>query len=126
MLPMFGGLLFVSFVMMTLAVEVALLGAAWRRTADIVDIAVEAGAAMVDEGRLHDGGVVVLDPRAAESAARGTAETFDVVFDEIVVQVDERSICLTVRSRHPTRGLRFIGMREIPIELSRCAVPAVG
>lgn len=124
-LPMFAGLLFVSFVMLTLAVEVALLGAVWRRTADIADIAAEAGAAMIDEDRLHEG-VRVVDRSAAGAAAVQAVNSFDTSIVDIVIDVDDESVCVTIRVRHPTVGLRFVAVNDIVVAVSRCAVPAVG
>jgi len=124
-LPMFAGLLFVSFVMLTLAVEVALLGAVWRQTADIADIAAEAGAAMIDEDRLHEG-VRVVDHSAAGAAAVRATEGFDTSIVDIVIDVDDESVCVTVRVRHPTVGLRIVAVNDIVVAVSRCAVPAVG
>ncbi|VAW06527.1 hypothetical protein MNBD_ACTINO01-830 [hydrothermal vent metagenome] len=126
MLPMFAGLLFVSFTILALAVEIALLGAVWRQAADIADIAAEAGAAVIDERLLHTADVVAVDTRAAGHAALVAAHDLGVARGDVTVAVDAATVCVTIRIRHVTRSLRFIAVEAIPVEVSRCAVPAVG
>lgn len=124
-LPMFAGLLFVSLVILALAVEVAMLGAVWRRTADIADIAAEAGAAMIDERLLHEG-LRVVDRRGAGAAAVDAAMGLGTPSGDVTSVVADGSVCVTVRVRHPTVALRFLAVDEIIVTVSRCAVPAVG
>ncbi|MCL1599372.1 MAG: hypothetical protein M3094_09325 [Actinomycetia bacterium] len=126
MLPMFAGLLFVSFMILALAVEIALLGAVWRQAADVADIAAEAGAAMIDERLLHTGNIIAIDAQDAGHAALGAAHDLGVAGGDVTVDVGTAKVCVTIRVRHVTRSLRFIAVREIPVEVSRCAVPAVG
>ena len=126
MLPMFAGLLFVSFTILTLAVEIALLGAAWRLSADVADIAAEAGAAMIDQSRLHTDGLTMVDRQMAGPVAILAAEGLGVASADVSIEVEPALVCVTIRIRHSTRGLRFIGVAEIPVEVSRCAAPAIG
>ncbi len=124
-LPMFTGLLFVTFVVLALVVELASFGAQWRRVADIADIAAESGAAMLDVGRLHDGSVEV-DAADAEKAAVSVATSFDVPREGVSVAVGVRSVCVTISVTHTATRLRSLAVGDLPITVSRCAEPAIG
>ncbi len=125
MLPAFGGLLFVSFVLLTLAVDIALLGAAYRDTATLADVAAEAGAAMIDQRALH-GGTTTVDPRAATLEALATLTRAGVSNSETAVEVRGASVCVSIRKRHRTLGLRYLAVGEIVIDVSGCARPGTG
>lgn len=125
MLPMFGALVFTSFVMVALVVELALLGFAYRSAAAAADAAAEAGAAMLAEDRAYADEIAVDVLRAEdESRAVGTA----LARRGAVVDVDATAlqVCVTVRDRHLPATLSFLGVSGIDIAVNTCAEPRVG
>ena len=125
MLPAFGGLLFVSFVLLTLAMEISLLGVAYRDVASLADIAAEAGAAMVDLGSLH-GGVTELDARAAADEAGASLSRSGVAASEANVHVTDTSVCVSISKRHKVHALGYLAITDIQVEVTGCAEPATG
>jgi len=125
MLPAFGGLLFVSLVLLTLAVEIALLGAAYRDTATLADMAAEAGAAMIDQQALHEG-TTTVDPGAATLEALATVTRAGISSSDTVVEIRGASVCVSIQRRHRTLGLRYLAISEILIDVSGCAQPGTG
>ncbi len=125
MLPMFGALLFTSFVMVALVVELTLLGFAYRSAAAAADAAAEAGAAMLAEDRAYADAVAVDALRARnESMAVGTAlaRSSAVVYVEATLL----QVCVTVRDRYLPATLGFLGASGIDIAVDTCAEPRVG
>jgi hypothetical protein len=125
MLPAFGGLLFVSFVLLTLAVEIGLLGAAYRDTASIADTAAEAGAAMIDIGSLHEGSTV-LNAQDAVAEAKASLIRFGIAASEASIQVDDESVCVAISRQHQVQALGYLAIRSVQIEVTGCAEPATG
>ena len=124
-LPMFGALVFTSFVMVALVVELALLGFAYRSAAAAADAAAEAGAAMLAEDRAYADEIAVDVFRARdESMAVGTA----LARRGAVVDVDATvlQVCVTVRDRHLPATLAFLGVSSIDIVVNTCAEPRLG
>lgn len=125
MLPMFGALVFTSFVMVALVVELALLGSAYRSAAAAADAAAEAGAAMLAEDRAYAGELAVDVVRARdESTVVGTA----LARGGAVVDVDATAleVCVTVRDRYLPATLGFLGASGIDVVVSTCAEPRAG
>lgn len=124
-LPMFGALVFTSFVIVALAVELAMVGATYRSAAAAADAAAEAGAAMVAPDRAY-GDEIVLDVERArsESLAVGTA----LARHGAVVQVDATlvAVCVTVRDWYLPATLGFLGAPGIDVAVDTCAEPRVG
>ncbi len=125
MLPAFGGLLFVSFVLLSLAVEIGLLGVAYRDTASLADIAAEAGAAMIDIGSLHEG-TTVLNAQAAVGEARASLARSGIAASEASIQVTDTSVCVAISRRHEVYALRYLAITSFPIDVTGCAEPATG
>ena len=125
MLPAFGGLLFVSFVLLTLAVEIGLLGVAYRDTASIADTAAEAGAAMIDVGALHDGSTV-LDAHDAVAEAGASLSRLGVAASEASIQVGDTSVCVAISRRHAVQALGYLSISSVQINVTGCAEPATG
>ncbi|MEN8238194.1 MAG: hypothetical protein ABFR53_03215 [Actinomycetota bacterium] len=125
MLPAFGGLLFVSFVLVTLAVEIGLLGVAYRDTASIADTAAEAGAAMIDVGSLHEGSTV-LNSRDAVEEASATLTLSGVSASEASIEVDDATVCVAISRQHAVQALGYLAISTIQIEVTGCAEPATG
>jgi hypothetical protein len=125
MLPAFGGLLFVSFVLLTLAVEIGLLGVAYRDTAAIADTAAEAGAAMIDIRSLHEGSTV-LNAHDAVAEANASLARSGVGGSEASIQVRSTRVCVAISRRHDVQALGYLAIRTIQIEVTGCAEPATG
>lgn len=124
-LPMFGALVFTSFVVVALAVELAMVGATYRSAAAAADAAAEAGAAMVAPDRAYDDEIVLDVDRAwSESLAVGTA----LARPGAAVEVDATlvGVCVTVRDRYVPATLGFLGSPGIDIAVDTCAEPRVG
>jgi hypothetical protein len=124
-LPLFGGLLFVAFVVIALVVDIALLGVAYRTVASQADIAAEAGAAMVHHPSLH-AGETVLDVDAAEAESLSAAARQGLLPGDITVEANGAAICATVSVRHRTFALAFLGAQLVDVAVQSCASPALG
>ena len=125
MLPAFGGLLFVSFVILTLAIEIGLLGVAYRDTASIADTAAEAGAAMIDVASLHEGSTV-LNVSDAVTEATASLTRLGVSASEASIQVRDTSICVAISRRHAVQALGYLAISTVQIDVTGCAEPATG
>jgi hypothetical protein len=125
MLPAFGGLLFVSFVILTLAVEIGLLGVAYRDTASIADAAAEAGAAMIDIGSIHEGSTVVNAADAVAEAGSSLARA-GVAASEASITVGTTSVCVAISRQHSVQALGYLAISTIQVGVTGCATPATG
>lgn len=125
MLPAFGGLLFVSFVLLTLAVEIGLLGVAYRDTASIADTAAEAGAAMIDIGALHEGSTV-LNATDAVAEASASLTRSGLSTSQASIQVSTSSVCVAISRSHAVQALGYLAISTIQIGVTGCAEPATG
>jgi hypothetical protein len=125
MLPAFGGLLFVSFVLLTLALEIGLLGVAYRDTASIADTAAEAGAAMIDAAALHKGSTI-LNARDAVAEANASLARSGVAASEANIQVGDTLVCVAISRRHAVQALGYLAINAVQIDVTGCAEPATG
>ena len=125
MLPLFGGLAFVSFVMIALVVELALLGSTYRSVAAAADAASEAGASMLSEAEAYESRLVVDGDRARQvssEVARRLAGA-DVVVD---VAPTPSRVCVTVGQAYEPTTLGLLGVGAIDVSVTSCAEPRVG
>lgn len=125
MLPAFGGLLFVSFVLLSLAVEIGLVGVAYRDTASIADTAAEAGAAMIDIASIHEGSTVI-NTRDAVAEAGASLAVSGVAPSEASIQVDDTAVCVAISKQHTVQALGYLDVSTIQIDVTGCAEPATG
>lgn len=125
MLPAFGGLLFVSFVLLSLAIEIGLLGVAYRDTASIADTAAEAGAAMIDIGTLHEGSTSV-NARDAVAEVSASLTRSGVSTSEASVQIGDKSVCVAISRSHSVQALGYLAISTVQIDVTGCAEPATG
>jgi len=125
MLPAFGGLLFVSFVLLSLAIEIGLLGVAYRDAASIADTAAEAGAAMIDAASLHEGSTV-LNESDAVAEASASLTRLGVSVSEASIQVRDTSVCVAISRRHTVQALGYLAISAVQIDVTGCAEPATG
>ena len=125
MLPMFGGLIVVAFVMVALAAELAFLGQAYRNTAAAADAASEAGAAMLSVSAAYDSDLAIDSPRAiAES--QGVAAHLVGGNASIEVVADLTSVCVTIHDEYRPGTLAFVGVGAIDVAVTSCAEPRSG
>jgi len=122
MLPLVGALVFVTFAVLALVVDIALLHGAYLEAAAHADAAAEYGAAMVDVGAIHDGELRLNAARARDAVlvAVGGNETV------LALDVSSDVICVTLGSVHRTHALTFVGVREVDVRVRSCARSAVG
>ncbi len=125
MLPMFGGLIFVSFIMIALVVELALLGIAYRSTASVADASAEAGAAMLSESHAYASEFVV-DPTRARSEALGVAYSLAGSSVAVEVEATPSGVCVTVENRYQPTTLLFLGVSGVDVTATSCAEPRIG
>lgn len=125
MLPMTAGLIFVAFAITALVVEIALLGAAYRDIATVADLAAESAATAVGTPGVY-GDEVLLDVVAASSEARRVGHMWGSGDEVITIDVNTARICVTVTDPYRPRTLVFIGVRELSIRATGCAVPRAG
>lgn len=117
--------MFVSFVILTLAIEIGLLGVAYRDTASIADTAAEAGAAMIDVASLHEGSTV-LNVSDAVTEATASLTRLGVSASEASIQVRDTSICVAISRRHAVQALGYLAISTVQIDVTGCAEPATG
>jgi hypothetical protein len=125
MVPLFGGLVVVAFVMIALVVEIALLGATYRSVSSTADAAAEAGAAMLSEGDLYRSVVEIDRSRSVAEASRviralaGPTASFDL-------DVHPTTICVRVHQAYEPATLAFLGLGQVEVSVTSCAEPRVG
>ncbi len=125
MLPMTAGLVFVSFAIVAIVIELSLLGAAYRDVATVADLAAEAGASVLAEGDVYDTGLA-LDTGAAEDEARRIGGVWGSGDEVIEVTVDRDRICVEVTDLFRPQTLVFIGVTEFAVSATGCAEPRAG
>jgi len=124
MLPAFAGLVFVSLVILALAVEIASFGVAYRQTADLADVAAESGASMIDESALHNGSTVLDEPAAVREALAVVSGAGGR--DTARVDVAPDRVCVSVTRVHETTALSILSIGAVDVEVTSCAVPRTG
>lgn len=122
MIPLVGALIFVTFAVLALAVDIALLHGAYVDTAARADAAAEYGASMVDVNAIHDGSLQ-LDAVRAGDATRAAVGP-----DRTILELDVTGdvVCVTLGTAHRTHALTFVGVREVDVRVRSCASPAQG
>lgn len=122
-LPMFAGLLFTSFIMIALVVELALLGSSYRRVAGAADAAAESGASMLSVADAYaselalDPGVATLEAIRVASALSGGDAT---------VSISGTVLCVTVSDVYRPTTLLNLGVSQIDVVVESCAEPRRG
>ena len=126
MLPYLGALFFVGFVLLGLALDVALLAATYREAAAAADTGAEAGAAHVAPAAAY-GGEMRLD----EAAAVAAAETASLRAQprpgrSASATTDGSAVCVVVTDRFEPRILGAVGIGAEGISVRACATPGKG
>lgn len=122
-LPMLAGLLFTSFVMISLVVELALLGANYRSVAGAADAAAESGASMLSVADAYESRLT-LDSRAATSEAVRVAAALSS--GRVTVLMSNGGLCVTVSDVYRPSTLLYLGVSEIDVVVESCAEPRRG
>ncbi len=125
MLPMFGGLIFVAFIVIALAVEMSLMGQAYRNAAAVADAASEAGAAAISVQAAYETGIA-LDTTLAAQESRSVAMTLAPDASSVEVQAVPSDVCVTIRDQYRPTTLVFFGLNAIDIAVTSCAEPRMG
>ena len=123
MLPAIGGLLVVGLAVLGLCLDVAALHVTYVRASTVSDAAAEAGAAMIDEARLH-GDEVTLDPVEAQRIAASVVT--DAGMEPQEVDATESEVCISAHTTHRTLTLTFVGLRDVSVVVRACAQPVTG
>ena len=126
MLPYLGALFFVGFVLLGLALDVALLAATYREAAVAADAGAEAGAAHVEVEAAYAG-----DRRIDASAAIAAAESASLAAQPragriVAATTDGVEVCVVVTDRYRPRILGSIGIGGEGIAVRACATPRQG
>ncbi|MGI9641897.1 MAG: hypothetical protein ACR2N9_03855 [Acidimicrobiia bacterium] len=122
-LPLFTGLVFVAFIVLGLAIDIARAHGAFLETSIVADAASEGGAAMIDVAAVHSG-LSQLDLAAAEDEARRIAGLHEPTVSDI--SVSGEIVCVEVAAVHRTLTLAFVGLRDIDIVVRSCSELRVG
>jgi hypothetical protein len=125
MLPMFGGLILIAFIVIALAVEISLLGQAYRIAAAAADTASEAGAAMLAEPSVY-ASHIELDIARADGESRVVAMAIARPGASVSVTASTTDVCVTVMDAYHPRTLVFLGVDSIDIAVTSCAEPRTG
>lgn len=126
MVPLVGGLIFVALLVIALVAEIAMLQVSYRVAASQADRAAEAGAAMIDEGRVRIDGVVVLDPMAAIERAQEAAVAAGVEQRHLDIDADGTIVCVSLTHRHEPFAIRMVTTAPVEITVRSCATPVIG
>lgn len=124
MLPMFGGLVMVAFIVLGLTVDIARLQLTYRNVATVADLATEAGASALDDAAVHEGRMV-LDPALARRVAEATASGL-APHATVAVTARPEVVCATITTTVRANTLAFIGRADVDVTVRSCAEPAVG
>lgn len=124
-LPMFAGLVFVGFVVIALATELALLGQTYRSAAAAADAAAEAGAGVISEAAAYESNLV-LDRSRADQKSRSVAALLTTAPSIVEVEQDGLVICVTIQDRYQPRTVVFAGFGEVSVVVRSCAEPRSG
>lgn len=122
-LPMFAGLVFVSFVMLALVVEIALLAANYRVVAGAADAAAESGASMLSVADAYASDLA-LDPARASSEALWVASALSE--GEVSVSMSGSTLCVTVSDVYRPSTLLNLGVSAVDVTVRSCAEPRRG
>lgn len=125
LLPMTAALLFVALLVVALVSDIALLHGEYRSTASMADRIAEAGAGVLDEGRMHLG-VLAIDPEYSVAYAGDLAADLGLDPSDLTFTVDGSLFCVTLRRTHRAAFLGAVGGGDQVIAVEACSVPASG
>ena len=120
-----GAKAFVTFVVIGLVVELALLGATYRVVAGAADAGAEAGAAMLSEAHAYRSELVIDAPRAVREADR-TASALAGLSAAVDVDAQPLEVCVVVTRSYRPVTLAFLGLADVDVRVTSCAEPRVG
>ena len=115
-------LLFVSVLMLGLAVDITRIGIAWREASHLANTAAEAGAGWIDEEEARNDRIVI-DSVAARTAARAVAAGAG---RSVTVTTAEDLVCVRVRIRVRPTLLALVGAAPKDVAATACAEPRMG
>jgi multidrug efflux pump subunit AcrA (membrane-fusion protein) len=126
MLPYLGALFFVGFVVVGLALDIALLAATYQQAAFAADTGAEAGAARLEAESAYSG-AMRLDRSAAIEAAEAAARSARARTERTATaSTDGISVCVVVTDHYVPRILGVIGVGAEGVSVRACAAPGKG
>jgi hypothetical protein len=126
MLSYLGGLFFIGFIVLGLALDTSLFAATYREAAFAADAGAEAGAAHLEVASAYHGatildrGPAVAAAEAASLAARSRSGR------TAAATTDGTTICVSVSDRFEPRILGSVGIGSEGITVRACATPRQG
>ncbi len=126
MLPYFGALFFVGFVLLGLALDVALLAATYREAAVAADVGAEAGAAQLEAAAAYDGQMRLDEDSAVAAAEAASLRAQPRAGRSAAASTDGLEVCVTVTDRFEPRILATVGIGSEGIVVRACATPQQG
>jgi Flp pilus assembly protein TadG len=96
-----------------------------RALAATADAAARSGASAIDEDRYRTTGEIVLVPDVAEARARASIhrQLDTAALHDATVEVDARSVTVTVRGAVPLSLLRLLSPDDLDVEVTAAATP---
>ena len=126
MLPYLGALFFVGFVLLGLALDVALLAATYREAAVAADAGAEAGAAQLEIAAAYGGEMRIDVPAATAAAETAALAAQPRPGRTAAVATDGVEVCVAVTDRYEPRILGSVGVGGEGIVVRACATPQQG
>lgn len=126
MLPYLGALFFVGFVLLGLALDIALLAATYRDAAVAADSGAEAGAAQVEMAAAYAGDMHLDVSAAVIAAERASLAAQPRAGRTAVAVTDGFEVCVVVTDRYEPRILGSVGIGGEGIAVRACATPQQG
>lgn len=126
MLPYLGALFFVGFVLLGLALDVALLSATYREAAVAADAGAEAGAAHLETGAIYDGELRLEETAAVAAAETASLRTQRRPGRSVAASTDGVQVCVVVTDQFEPRILGSVGVGAEGITVRACARPWQG
>ena len=124
--PWLAALFFVGFVVLGLALDVALFAATYREAAFAADAGAEAGAARIDPRSVYEG-VTTPDRTAAVRAAEtGALDARPRPARRATARINGSAVCVTVVDRYEPRLAALLGLATESVSATACATPAKG
>ncbi len=126
MLPYLGALFFVGFVLLGLALDVALLAATYREAAVAADMGAEAGAAHVEATAAYDGELRLHETAAVTAAETASLRSRPRPGRSAAAATDGIEVCVVVTDRFEPRILGAVGIGREGVAVRACAAPRQG
>ena len=122
MLPMVGGLVLATLVVLLLALDVSIHAAVVREAAFAADVGAETGAAQIDAASRYAGRLAIDEDAAAAAATVAARAARPRPGREVDVTTTPDRVCVTVRQAYRAHLVQITARATA----RACAVPAEG